>query len=249
MAILRFERANILEELTMITVRPAAERGTANLGWLDSRHTFSFGHYYDSKHMGFGPLRVINEDRVQPGGGFATHGHRDMEIISYVLEGALEHRDSIGTGSVIRPGDVQVMSAGTGIRHSEFNHSDREPVHFLQIWVVPERQGLPPRYDQKTFLESERRGQLRLVASPDGRDGSLVIHQDTEIYNALLDSGDAVTHDLKSGRKSWVQVIRGAIEVNGTATNSGDGVALEDEAVLSVTSRADDSEILVFDLP
>src|SRR5580658_9703654 len=156
MAILRFERANILEELTMITVRPAAERSTANLGWLDSRHTFSFGHYYDSKHMGFGPLRVINEDRVQPGGGFATHGHRDMEIISYVLEGALEHRDSIGTGSVIRPDDVQVMSAGSGVRHSEFNASASEPVHFLQIWIVPEATDLPPRYQEKAFSAADK---------------------------------------------------------------------------------------------
>jgi redox-sensitive bicupin YhaK (pirin superfamily) len=233
----------------MITVRHAAERGTANLGWLDSRHTFSFGQYYDPNHMGFGPLRVINEDRVRPGAGFETHGHRDMEIISYVLEGALEHKDSIGNGSVIRPGDMQVMSAGTGIRHSEFNHSKSEPVHFLQIWVLPDRQGLAPRYDQKTFPASEKRGRLRLVGSPDGRDGSIVIHQDTDIYDALLSSGDAVTNNLKTGHKSWVQVVRGAVEVNGTAADAGDGVAVEDEAVLTVTSHADDSEVLVFDLP
>ncbi len=233
----------------MIAVRPAAERGTANLGWLDSRHTFSFGHYYDPNHMGFGPLRVINEDRVRPGAGFDTHGHRDMEIISYVLEGALEHKDGIGTGSVIRPGDVQVMSAGTGIRHSEFNHSDKEPVHFLQIWVQPDRQGLPPHYDQKTFPESEKRGRLRLVGSQDGRDGSIVIHQDVEIYDALLGSGDVVTQSLKVGRKSWVQVIRGAVEVNGKAAGAGDGVALESETKLTIKSRADDSEILAFDLP
>jgi quercetin 2,3-dioxygenase len=232
----------------MITVRHAAERGTANLGWLDSRHTFSFGHYYDPNHMGFGPLRVINEDRVQPGAGFETHGHRDMEIISYVLEGALEHKDSIGNGSVIRPGDMQVMSAGTGIRHSEFNHSKSEPVHFLQIWVLPDRQGLAPRYDQKTFPASEKRGRLRLVGSPDGRDGSIVIHQDTDIYDALLSSGDAVTNNLKTGHKSWVQVVRGAVEVNGKAADAGDGVAVEDEAVLTVMSHADDSEVLVFDL-
>jgi quercetin 2,3-dioxygenase len=233
----------------MITVRHAAERGTANLGWLDSRHTFSFGQYYDPNHMGFGPLRVINEDRVRPGAGFETHGHRDMEIISYVLEGALEHKDSIGNGSVIRPGDMQVMSAGTGIRHSEFNHSKSEPVHFLQIWVLPDRQGLAPRYDQKTFPASEKRGRLRLVGSPDGRDGSIVIHQDTDIYDALLSSGDAVTNNLKTGHKSWVQVVRGAVEVNGTAADAGDGVAVEDEAVLTVMSHADDSEVLVFDLP
>jgi quercetin 2,3-dioxygenase len=233
----------------MITVRHAAERGTANLGWLDSRHTFSFGQYYDPNHMGFGPLRVINEDRVRPGAGFETHGHRDMEIISYVLEGALEHKDSIGNGSVIRPGDMQVMSAGTGIRHSEFNHSKSEPVHFLQIWVLPDRQGLAPRYDQKTFPASEKRGRLRLVGSPDGRDGSIVIHQDTDIYDALLSRGDAVTNNLKPGHKSWVQVVRGGVEVNGTAADAGDGVAVEDEAVLTVMSHGDDSEVLVFDLP
>ena len=233
----------------MITVRYAAERGTANLGWLDSRHTFSFGQYYDPNHMGFGPLRVINEDRVRPGAGFETHGHRDMEIISYVLEGALEHKDSIGNGSVIRPGDMQVMSAGTGIRHSEFNPSKSEPVHFLQIWVLPDRQGLAPRYDQKTFPETEKRGRLRLIGSPDGRDGSIVIHQDTDIYDALLSSGDAVTNNLKPGHKSWVQVVRGAVEVNGKAADAGDGVAVEDEAVVTVMSLADDSEVLVFDLP
>jgi redox-sensitive bicupin YhaK (pirin superfamily) len=233
----------------MITVRHAAERGTANLGWLDSRHTFSFGQYYDPNHMGFGPLRVINEDRVRPGAGFETHGHRDMEIISYVLEGALEHKDSIGNGSVIRPGDMQVMSAGTGTRHSEFNPSKSEPVHFLQIWVLPDRQGLAPRYDQKTFPASEKRGRLRLIGSPDGRDGSIVIHQDADIYDALLSSGDAVTNNLKTGHKSWVEVVRGAVEVNGKAADAGDGVAIEDEAVVTVMSHADDSEVLVFDLP
>src|ERR1700681_2857888 len=232
----------------MITVRQAAERRPVNRGWLDTRHTFSFGHYYDPDHMGFGPLRVINEDRVRPGAGFDTHGHQDMEIVSYVLEGALEHRDSIGTGSVIRPGDVQVMSAGTGIRHSEFNHSKNEPVHFLQIWVLPDRKGLAPRYDQKTFPNSEKRDRLRLVGSPDGRDGSIVIHQDAEIYDALLSRGHAVTHALKAGRKSWIQVVRGAVEVNGNAAGAGDGVAVEDEAVLSITARADDSQVLVFDL-
>jgi redox-sensitive bicupin YhaK (pirin superfamily) len=233
----------------MITVRPSAERGTDNLGWLDSRHTFSFGHYYDAKHMGFGPLRVINEDRVRPGAGFDTHGHRDMEIISYVLEGALEHKDSIGTGSVIRPGDVQVMSAGTGIRHSEFNHSQTEPVHFLQIWVLPDREGLSPRYDQKTFGKSEKSGRLRLVGSPDGRDGSILIHQDVAIYDVVLGSANSVKHQLKPGRKSWVQVVRGSVDVNGKAASAGDGVALVDEAGLTITAREDNSEILVFDLP
>jgi len=232
----------------MIAVRRAAERGTVNLGWLDSRHTFSFGHYYDPDHMGFGPLRVINEDRVRPGAGFDTHGHQDMEIISYVLEGALEHKDSIGTGSVIRPGDVQVMSAGTGIRHSEFNHSKSEPVHFLQIWVLPNRKGLPPRYDQKSFPASGKRDRLRLVGSPDGRDGSIVIHQDADIYDALLGRDHAVSHALAPGRKGWVQVVSGAVEVNGKAAVAGDGVAVENEAALSITSRADGSEVLVFDL-
>jgi redox-sensitive bicupin YhaK (pirin superfamily) len=235
-------------EATMIDIRPAAERGRADFGWLDSRHTFSFGDFYDPGHMGFGPLRVINEDRVRPGAGFDTHGHRDMEIISYVLEGALEHKDSIGTGSVIRPGEVQIMSAGTGIRHSEFNHSKTAPVHFLQIWVLPDRRGLPPRYDQKAFPESERRGRLRLVGSPDGRSGSILIHQDVEIYDALLASGERVTHDLGPSRKAWVQVTRGAVEVNGKPAGAGDGVAITDEPVVTVTARADGSEILVFDL-
>jgi redox-sensitive bicupin YhaK (pirin superfamily) len=182
----------------MITIRHAAERGIANFGWLDSRHTFSFGEYHDPKQMGFGPLRVINEDRVSPGQGFGTHGHKDMEIISYVLEGALEHKDSIGTGSVIRPGDLQVMSAGTGIRHSEFNHSKTDPVHFLQIWVIPDREGIAPRYEQKTFGDADKRGKLRLVDSPDGRDGSVVVYQDVEIFAALLDAGEHVNYALQS---------------------------------------------------
>jgi redox-sensitive bicupin YhaK (pirin superfamily) len=232
----------------MINVRHAAERGTANFGWLDSRHTFSFGHYYDPDHMGFGPLRVINEDRVAPGKGFDTHGHQDMEIISYVLEGALEHKDSIGTGSVIRPGDVQVMSAGTGIRHSEFNHSKKDPVHFLQIWLLPDRTGIAPRYDQKSFSGAEKRDRLRLVGSPDGREGSIVIHQDAEIYDALLSRGRAVSHALQAGRKSWIQVVRGAVEVNGKGAIAGDGVAVEDEAVVSIAAPAEDAEVLVFDL-
>jgi len=233
----------------MITVRPAAERGIANLGWLDSRHTFSFGHYFDPRHMGFGPLRVINEDRVKPGAGFDTHGHRDMEIISYVLEGALEHKDSIGTGSVIRPGEVQVMSAGTGIRHSEFNHSKTDPVHFLQIWVMPDRLGLTPRYDQKAFAASDKRGRLRLVGSTDGRNGSIVIHQDVAIYDSLLARGDSVSHDLEAGRKGWVQVIRGAVEVNARTAGAGDGIAIEDEPTVTITAQADGSEVLLFDLP
>jgi quercetin 2,3-dioxygenase len=233
----------------MISVRHAKERGTANFGWLDSRHTFSFGDYHDPKHMGFGPLRVINEDRVSPGQGFGTHGHRDMEIISYVLEGALEHKDSIGTGSVIRPGDVQVMSAGTGIRHSEFNHSKTEPVHFLQIWVVPDRENLAPRYQQKTFPDADKRGRLRLVGSSDGRDGSVIIHQDVRIFGALLSGGDEVTHALPPGRKAWLQVARGAVVMNGLDLDVGDGAAVEDEPTLTVKAKAHGSEILLFDLP
>ena len=233
----------------MINVRHAKERGTANFGWLDSRHTFSFGDYYDPKQMGFGPLRVINEDRVNPGQGFGTHGHRDMEIISYVLEGALEHKDSIGTGSVIRPGDVQVMSAGTGIRHSEFNRSKSEPVHFLQIWVVPNREGIAPRYEQKTFPDTEKRGRLRLVGSSDGRDRSVVIHQDVKLFAALLNAGEKVTHALTTGRKGWLQVVRGAVVMNGRDLAAGDGAAVEGEPALTMTAKVDGTEILVFDLP
>ena len=232
----------------MISVRHASERGTANFGWLDSRHTFSFGDYHDPEQMGFGALRVINEDRVSPGQGFGTHGHRDMEIISYVLEGALEHKDSIGTGSVIRPGDVQIMSAGTGIRHSEFNHSKTEPVHFLQIWVVPDRQGIAPRYEQKTFPDADKRGRLRLVGSSDGRDGSVVIHQDAKIFAALLNTGDHVTHALPHERKAWLQVVRGTVAMNGLELHTGDGAAVEDEPALTVTAKLDGTEILVFDL-
>jgi len=233
----------------MLIVRKSDERGTADLGWLYSRHTFSFSDYYDPQHMGFGPLRVINEDRVSPGQGFGTHGHQDMEIISYVLEGALEHKDSIGTGSVIRPGDVQVMSAGTGIRHSEFNHSKTERVHFLQIWIVPDREGIAPRYDQKRFPDNEKRGRLRLVGSSDGRDGSIVIHQDVQFFAAVLNTGEQVTHALPAGRRAWLQVVRGAVETNGQRIDAGDSAAVDDEAALTVTARNDDAEILVFDLP
>jgi quercetin 2,3-dioxygenase len=239
----------VLGSISMITLRPADERGIANFGWLDSRHSFSFGHYYDPKHMGFGPLRVINEDRVRPGGGFDTHGHRDMEIISYVLEGALAHKDSIGTGSVIRPGDVQRMSAGSGIRHSEYNHSDSEPVHFLQIWLLPDEDGLTPSYEQKTFADSEKRGRLRLVASRDGREGSVRIHQDADLYASLLDKDEAVTHGLAAGRRSWIQVVRGAVAVNGKDLRAGDGAAVSALPELTVTATADGSEFLLFDLP
>ena len=233
----------------MLDIRRSADRGTADFGWLFSRHTFSFGDYYDPRQMGFGPLRVINEDRVQPGQGFGTHGHRDMEIISYVLEGALEHKDSIGTGSVIRPGDVQIMSAGTGIRHSEFNHSPTELVHFLQIWIEPDRGGIAPRYDQKRFPDEEKRGRLRLIGSPDGRDGSIVIHQDVELRAAVLAAGERATHEFRAGRKAWLQVARGAVAANAEHLGAGDGAAVRDETALTVTAEADRTELLLFDLP
>jgi redox-sensitive bicupin YhaK (pirin superfamily) len=199
--------------------------------------------------MGFGPLRVINEDRVRAGAGFGTHGHRDMEIVSYVLEGALEHKDSIGTGSVIRPGDVQRMSAGTGVEHSEFNPSRSEPVHFLQIWLLPDRQGLKPSYEQKTIPETEKRGRLRLVAAPDGRDGAVAIHQDARIYACVLGEGEQASHTLEPGRKAWVQVARGGIDANGEDLRAGDGAAIEDEATVVLKGLTADAEVLLFDLP
>jgi hypothetical protein len=231
----------------MLTVRNSGDRGTADFGWLYSRHTFSFGDYFDPAQMGFGSLRVINEDRVSPGQGFGTHGHRDMEIISYVIEGALEHKDSIGTGSVIRPGEVQVMSAGTGIRHSEFNHSKTDGVHFLQIWIVPDRTGIAPRYEQKRYSEAERRGRLRLIGSADGRDGSVVIHQDVQMFGALLKANEQVTHALAPQRKAWLQVVRGVVQANGLPASAGDAVAIERESAVNVTAQAD-AEILLFDL-
>jgi redox-sensitive bicupin YhaK (pirin superfamily) len=233
----------------VLQLRPSAERGAANFGWLLSRHSFSFGDYHDPEQMGFGPLRVINEDRVSPGQGFGTHGHRDMEIISYVLEGGLEHKDSIGTGSVIRPGEVQIMSAGTGILHSEFNHSKTEPVHFLQIWIIPDREGIRPRYDQKLFPDAAKRGRLCLIGSSDGSDGSIVIHQDVRLYAAILDRGTVVSHALAPGRKSWLQVARGSVSVNAQGVGAGDGVAVEGESRLEIAGRADGAEVLLFDLP
>jgi quercetin 2,3-dioxygenase len=230
-----------------LTLRKSEERGRANFGWLDSKHSFSFGHYHDPKNMGFGALRVINDDRVAPGGGFPTHPHSDMEIISYVLEGALEHKDSLGTGSVIRPGDVQRMSAGTGIRHSEFNASETEPVHFLQIWIIPERRGLAPSYDQKAFADDEKRGKLRLVGSRDGRNGSVIIHRDVDLYASLLSAGETVTHELSAGRGAWVQVARGSVTLNGERLREGDGVAIETPGVLRLEG-ADDAEVLLFDM-
>ncbi len=231
----------------MIEIRKAQDRGHARHGWLESYHTFSFGDYRDPKHMGFRGLRVINEDRVQPRRGFATHSHRDMEIVSYVLSGALEHKDSLGTGSVIRPGDVQRMSAGTGVTHSEYNHSPSELVHFLQIWLLPEREGLPPSYEQKHFPASERTGALRLVAARDGREGSVAVHQDVSLYAALLGESDAVMHTLAPGRHAWVQVARGRCELNGHALEAGDGAALSDERELRIGSPRG-AEVLVFDL-
>ena len=230
-----------------LTVRKAEDRGRANFGWLDSKHSFSFGHYHDPKHMGFGPLRVINDDRVAPGGGFPAHPHSDMEIISYVLDGALEHKDSLGTGSVIRPGDVQRISAGTGIRHSEFNASKTDPVHFLPIWVIPEKKGLAPGYEQKAFADAEKRGKLRLIGSRDGRDGSVTIHQDVDLYATLLDKGEAVDHAIAPGRGGWVQVARGSVSLNGETLNEGDGVAVTISGPLHIEGLTD-AEVLVFDI-
>lgn len=232
----------------MITIRPAQARGAANFGWLDSRHTFSFGNYYDPNHMGFATLRVINEDKVTPGNGFGTHGHRDMEIISYVLEGALEHKDSLGTGSIIRPGDVQRMSAGTGIRHSEFNASKTEPVHFLQIWILPEQQGIEPGYEQKSFTAEEKRSQWRLVGSRQGREGSITIHQDVDLYTTLLQAGEVVNHSLRTGRVAWLQVARGAVKVNDRLLSAGDGAAISQEQHLTLEGIANDADVLLFDM-
>lgn len=230
-----------------LTLRRAEERGKANFGWLDSKHSFSFGHYYDPDHMGFGPLRVINEDRVAPGRGFPTHPHSDMEILSYVLEGALEHKDSLGTGSVIRPGDLQRMSAGTGVRHSEFNASKTEPVHFLQIWIVPERKGITPSYEQKSFSVDEKRNRLRLIGSSDGRDGSVTIHQDVDLYATVLEPGAGVSHQLPEGRRAWVQVARGDVNVDGEMLRAGDGVKVVSAREISFTSESG-AEVLLFDM-
>lgn len=231
----------------MITIRHADERGVAELDWLYSKHSFSFGHYHDPAHMGFGPLRVINEDQVKPGQGFATHGHENMEIISYVLDGALKHEDSIGTGSVIRPGEVQRMTAGTGIRHSEYNPSESDTVHFLQIWIVPEEDGLAPGYEQKEFSDAERRGGLKLVASRDGRDGALTVHQDVDLYASLLNNGETASLRLRDGRRAWIQVARGSVTVNGEALGQGDGAAILDETEITLAATSD-AEFLVFDM-
>jgi redox-sensitive bicupin YhaK (pirin superfamily) len=231
----------------MLAIRHASERGHTNFGWLDSYHTFSFGSYYDPEHMGFSNLRVINDDTVSPGGGFATHGHNDMEIVSYVLEGALAHKDSMGNGSVIRPGDVQRMSAGTGVRHSEFNASNDEPVHFLQIWVLPERTGLEPSYEQRAFSDEEKRGRLRLIGSRDGRDGSVTIHQNLDLYATRLDEGDDAGHALAPGRKGWIHVAQGSALLNGNRLRAGDGVAVEGPASVALTGSSK-AEVLLFDM-
>jgi hypothetical protein len=232
----------------MLTVRKAEERGHANHGWLDSWHTFSFADYYDPAEMGYGALRVINDDKVEPGQGFGMHGHRDMEIITYVLEGALEHKDSMGNGSVIRPGNVQRMSAGTGVRHSEFNPSRAERVHLLQIWIEPKFTGVRPGYEEKEFSPVEKTGRLRLIASPDGREGSVTIHQDALVYAALLDGSNAVAHALAPGRRAYVHVARGAVKLNGIELKGGDGVKIAGENELEF-SGARQAELLLFDLP
>ncbi|WP_244512365.1 pirin family protein [Filomicrobium insigne] len=237
-----------MKRFAMLTLRRAEERGRANFGWLDSRHTFSFGHYHDPKHMGFGPLRVINDDRVAGGGGFPTHPHADMEIVSYVLDGALEHVDSLGTGSVIRPGDVQRMSAGTGIRHSEFNASADEPVHFLQIWIIPESRGLEPSYEQKNFSDDDKRGVLKLVGSGDGREGSVIIHRDVDLYATLPGKGGRITHEIARGRIGWVHIARGSASVNGEDLKAGDGAAIGQPGKIELTGTSDEAEILLFDM-
>jgi len=233
----------------MLTIRKAEDRGASRFSWLNSKHTFSFGGYMDSQHMGFSDLRVINDDRVVPGAGFGTHGHRDMEIISYVLEGELGHRDSMGTGSVIRPGDVQRMTAGTGVTHSEMNASATDPVHFLQIWILPEEKGLEPGYEQKHFAPSERENQWRLLGSQDGRDGSVTIHQDVNLYTTTLGANQSLTYDLEKGRKAWAQVTRGDVQVNGETLQAGDGAAVSDLSQLDfATTSEQEAEILLFDL-
>jgi len=231
----------------MIRIRKAAERGFADHGWLRTHHTFSFAGYQDPRFMGYRSLRVINDDRIEPAAGFPTHPHRNMEIVTYVAEGALEHRDSMGNGSVIRPGEVQRMTAGTGLTHSEFNPSDNEETRLLQIWIVPERQGLEPGYEQKRFAEGERKGRLRLVASRDGREGSVTIHQDAAIYAALLGEGEMVRHEVATGRGVWVHVVRGRVRLDDVALEEGDGAAVEQQAALELTGMLD-AELLLLDL-
>lgn len=232
----------------MLTVRKSGDRGFADHGWLESFHSFSFSDYYDPAHMGFGPLRVINEDRVAPGQGFGTHGHRDMEIISYVLDGALEHKDSLGNGSVLHYGHVQRMSAGTGVRHSEFNHSPSAPVHFLQIWIEPDVKGIAPGYEEKTFARESRQGRLQLIASSDGRDSSVLIHQDAAVYASILDAGNNIDYAVAPGRKVYLHVATGHLVVNGIGLAAGDALMASDEKLLNL-GQAAQAEVLLFDLP
>ena len=232
----------------MITLRRSTERGHANHGWLDSYHSFSFADYHDPEHMGFGPLRVINEDRVQPGKGFPTHSHRDMEIISYVLEGQLSHKDDLGTGSIIVPGDIQRMSAGRGVRHSEFNPSSSEGVHFLQIWIEPSVRGIPASYEQARVDAATKRGKLALIAAPQGAGGAVVVHQDARVYAALIDGSEEAAHALAPGRRGYVHVARGQVNVNETALSAGDAMKIVDETAIRITEGRD-AEVLVFDLP
>lgn len=232
----------------MLEIRKSQERGRADHGWLRSQHSFSFGHYYDPDHTGFGPLLVINEDQVQPGRGFGAHGHRDMEIISYVLDGALEHKDSMGNGSALRYGDVQRMSAGTGVTHSEYNHSRSDMVHFLQIWIQPNIKGIAPSYEEKHFDAASKQGRLRLIASGDGRENSVLIQQDAAIYASLLDGGDQVAHSLAPGRMAYVHVVRGQVAVNGVTLSAGDALKMREEEAVTL-AQASKAEILLFDLP
>ena len=231
----------------MFEIRPSAERGVASFGWLNSRHSFSFGHYYDPAQLGFSDLLVINDDQVQPGAGFEPHHHKDMEIFSYVLEGALEHKDSMGTGSIIRPGDVQLMSAGHGVQHSEFNASQRDPVHFLQVWIVPNRKGVTPRYQQQHFPQAEKRGRLRLIVSADGADGSLSIHQDVRVYAGLFDGAEQHSITLPEDRYAYLHLVRGELTVNGQRLTGGDGVRVRDVQQLDF-SDGHEAEVLLFDL-
>lgn len=235
----------------MITIRPKDERGLADFGWLNSRHTFSFGSYYDPNHMGFASLRVINEDKVIPAKGFGTHGHQDMEIISYVLSGELAHQDSMGNGSTIRPGNVQRMSAGTGIRHSEFNGSNSDPVHFLQIWIMPDQTGLEPSYEEKNFTLEDKQGKLKLVGSNDGRDGSVTIHQDVNLYLAALSKGDRLIHEIATNRVAWLQVTKGKVLLGDRTLEAGDGAAIIDEPEITIAYAGDannETEVLLFDM-
>ncbi|GAA5175235.1 pirin family protein [Niveibacterium umoris] len=232
----------------MIQIRPAAARGHANHGWLDSHHTFSFADYYDPQQMGWSVLRVINDDRVAPGMGFGTHGHRDMEIVSYVLDGTLQHRDSMGNGTLIEPGDVQRMSAGRGVMHSEFNPSQREPVHFLQIWILPAERGIDPGYEQIRFSADDKRGRFRLVASPDGREGSVTLHQDATIHAGLFDQGETAEVKLGADRLAYLHVARGSVRLNGVPLGAGDGARIRDETLLTVDG-VEQGEVLLFDLP